>query len=540
MQNPPPVVSNRLTLSKFIKSPFGEIVFLTLIFFVSLLVRRIGLKFGSPFLTHPDEWTLIEPAFTMTQERTFDSGNYQRPDQIMQMLNFFYLNIISLIKTGKDISVSLRANEFLYYYYARLLIAIFGSLIPVVAYKIGKQSTIDYSVPAALLFSFFPVYVLHSHFATPDIPITLFTLLVILFSLQYVREKDLKYLFLATLLAAINTAEKYPGLVSFGIVAFSIIWIQNDKFRGQPLKILKYSCIEGLKFFGIYVFLLYIVAPNLFINYGDVIDNIRAEARTTHPGADGLGWLGNMGYYVQIFLKYSNSGVVLLVFAGIAGMFITRNYELLFGFYGLVYWIILSRLALHWERWALPMYTFPLLLAAFGFAFLWHNLKSKRIPRAAIGALMGLALVGLLMQSLSLSIRYSYTHTTVTAYQYCRDSGINQEDSAYEGYSPFMPSSNRFMDTSLITNESKYIILSSGAHGRFYDEPDRYQDRIQFYEQIRKDNLLLKKFTATEPSSQIPLLAWADDIWYYASLHLGIQSTPRYVGPTIEIYQISE
>ena len=78
------------TLSTFLKSPLGEYVFLALIFFLALLVRRIGLQFGNPFITHADEWTIIEPAIEMTRNRTLDSNNYVRPDQITQFLNFVY------------------------------------------------------------------------------------------------------------------------------------------------------------------------------------------------------------------------------------------------------------------------------------------------------------------------------------------------------------------------------------------------------------------------------------------------------------------
>lgn len=531
--------SQKLSLHTFIQSPLGEIVFLTLIFSLAFLIRRIGLKFGSPFLTHPDEWAIVEPAFSMTQNRTLDSNQYIRPDQITQLLNFFYLNVLNLIKTGKDISATLPGDKFPLYYASRVMIAVFGSLIPIIAYKIGKEGKINFSVPAALLFAFFPVYVLHSHFVTPDIPVTFFTLLIILFSLRYVRSKNTKYLYLATFFAAVNTAEKYPGLISFGIVVFSILWVQNEKYSKQPLRILKNACIESLKFFGFYVFFLYIVAPNLFINYGEVIENIKTEARSTHAGSDGLGWLGNMGFYIHNFYRYANFGVALFILAGIAGMFITKNYVMLFGFYGMVYWVILSKLALHWERWALPMYTFPLLLAAFGFAFLWHTLKSNRVPRTVVGAAFCLAIVGLVMQSFSLSIRYAYTNTTVAAYQYCQDFGIHQDDTLYEGYTPFSPSSNSFIDLSLMMDETEYIILSSGAYGRFYNEPDRYADRILIYEQIRRENVLLKEFVATEPASNIPLLAWADDMWYYASLHLGATPSPRFSGPTIEIYRIN-
>lgn len=527
------------SLTGFFTSPLGRFLFLLFVFTAAFIIRRIGLKFGSPFLTHTDEWAIIEPAYTMTRDHTLDPGNYQRPNQITQMLNLVILNIVSLLKTGQDISISLPLDRFGFYVTARFLTAILGALIPLVAYKIGKESSLDYAIPAALLFAFFPSYVVHSHFVTPDIPITLFTLLVILFALRYVRTLNAKYLYLAVFMAAVNTAEKYPGLISFGIVVFAIIWVQKSRYRHQPVMVLKHSLVESLKFFGFYVLFLYLVAPNLFLHFGVVIEQIRNEARPLHPGADGLGWAGNLLYYATSFASSANFIVILLVAVGIAGMFIARNYLLLFGFYGLVYWVVLSKLALHWERWALPMYTFPLLLASFGAAFLWQVIKEKKVLRATIRVVLGLSLAALIMNSLSSSIRMTYPHTTVAAYQFCRDMGIREDNTLYEGYSPFMPDGVKYLDLSQINAETEYIIISSGMYNRFYAEPERYAAKIELYDRVRSENTLLITFSKTPPASTSSLLAWADDIRYYISVHLGIKPAPRFSGPTIEIYQVS-
>ena len=78
----------------------------------------------------------------------------------------------------------------------------------------------------------FPSYVLHSLFITPDVPITLFTLLVIYFTLRYLVKNDEKSIYIAAAFAAINTAEKYPGLISLGIVILGIL-IKSSEFQGE-------------------------------------------------------------------------------------------------------------------------------------------------------------------------------------------------------------------------------------------------------------------------------------------------------------------
>ncbi len=524
---------------RFLRIPLVEYAALGLIVATAFVVRYIGLKFGYPLLVHADEGAILSLVVQMTRDRTLDPGNFMRPDQILYLLNFIFLNGISFIKTGKDLSASFAADPFYYYYCARILTAVLGAFIPLAAYKIGKESKVQFALPAALLFAFFPVYVLHSHYVTPDIPITLFTLLVILFALRAVRHGQPKHLYLATLFAAINTAEKYPGLLSFGIVLIAILWIQVRRYEHRPGAIIQHTLLEGAKFFGLYFLCLYLVAPNIFINYGLALDQIKNEARSTHLGADGLGWWGNMLFYLKNFVSYTNAAVILLAVVGMVGMFKARQYELLFSFYGLAYWVLLSKMALHWERWALPMYTFPLLMAAFGMGYLWQVGQTRRWLRIVLGTIFGLAIGWSLLFSLSLSIRMTYTNTNAAALQYAQANGITPENSVFEGYTPFLPGTRKFFDPAEINGQTRYLLLSSTMYGRFYNEPARYAQEIAQYEAAKKDGTLIQEFSRTDPASSTRIVAWLDDLRYYIGVYLRKTIPTRMVGPTIQIYQLA-
>lgn len=532
-------IQAKTILKKFLNYQYLDSLILFFIVIVSFIIRYIGLKFSFPLLTHTDEFAIIDPVVRMTQNNTFNPNTFYRPDQILYFLNFIYLNAISFFQTGKNLSFSIQIDQYAYFFYSRILIAIFGSLIPVVAFKIGKESEQNFSLPAALIFAFFPAYVFHSHYITPDIPITFFTLLIILLSIRYIKDLNVKYLYLASFFCAVNTAEKYPGLLSFGIIIVSIILAQIKIEPEKLLQRLKNIVFSSGKFFIVYLFFLYLVAPNLFIEYGQVTQFILNEAGSTHLGADNLGWLGNARYYVSEFLRQSNLLIDLFALIGVFGLIkYKRNYSLLY-LYGVLYWIILSKLSLHWERWALPMYISPLLLAAYGYFFLRNNIFNKKLYKSIISGLFLVSILMMFIFSFSTSVRLTFTDTRVLALQFCNSKGINQDNAIYENYTPFSPAlrSGNFQYLSDQDNSREYIILSSYMYDRYYAESLRYKEQINYYEKIKEENTLIKSFRA--PQLENSISAYLENIFYYIRRVLGQKLPDRITGPTILIYKVN-
>ena len=100
--------------------------------------------------------------------------------------------------------------------------AVQGALLSVVAWFIGrKYKKIDFSWPAAVLFTFYPPFVLHSHYVTVDIPLTLFVMVVLLFCLNYLSSNKRFWLVMACVFVSIATLENI-GILSFGIVLATI------------------------------------------------------------------------------------------------------------------------------------------------------------------------------------------------------------------------------------------------------------------------------------------------------------------------------
>ena len=519
---------------------FKEFILLLSIFLISLFIRRIGLKHGFPLLTHPDEPTIINPVLRMTSLKTLNPGNFNRPNQILYYLNFIYLNLVSFIAYGKNVNLAYEEHYLNIFYHSRLLISIMGSLIPVIAYKIGKEFKPVFGYAAALVFAVFPLYTLHSLYVTPDIPITLFTFLVIFFILRYLNTGSERYWVFATIFSAINTAEKYPGLISLGMVFAGIaihIFSNNKTAKLEKFKTLfRYS----IKIIITFLISLFIFAPFIFIEYQSVIEALIRESRTTHLGADNLGWFGNMLFYLKTFFSYSNFIGILFFGIGLFAIIRSRNIKYLVLMYGFLYWIILSKLALHWERWALPMYISPLFLIAIGVTAVWLNFKNNKFVRIVMIVVIGCFFFQQSVHTLSVPTRMKYVDTRLVARRYCEQNGITTSNSIYEGYTPLQPQHYKLLfDDYLIKDlNPEYAILSSYIYNRFYVEPERYAYEISVYDQLRNNNDLLQQIEPDRAPNTI--IEQLNTIIYYTRKQLRLTNEERYTGPTIEIFRIIE
>jgi 4-amino-4-deoxy-L-arabinose transferase-like glycosyltransferase len=516
-----------------------EFAALGLILLAAFLLHFIGLKFGYPLLTHTDEPVIVNPVVQMTANSTLDPGGYYRPDLILIYLNFLIFNAVSFLKFGKNVAVTFAGNELTYYFYGRLIVALIGTALPWVAYLVGREWRKNLAIPAALLFAFLPSFTLHSHYITPDVPTALFTLLVLLFATRYLKTGQQHWLTWAIIMVAVNTAQKYPGVISLGIV-FAAILIH---FQGAALpwgrKTIAALLGQMLRACVTFAIAFMVLAPSAVVNYGKVIDVINANNQTTHLGADGLGFWGNMQYY---FTQYANQAGPLLVLLGLIGLFAifkTRAWTKLIVLYGLFYGAGLSLLALHWERWGLPMYTAPLLLALAGYDYL-HTVLRSRPLRWGISALGMLMVAWLFLSSAAISIELSYPDTRVAALSYCQNEGITPANAIYEAYSPFAPilqavpiQYNYAQDTS-----RNFLILSSAMFARYKADAIHYPQIVAEYEQIQNQNPLLISFDP-QPSAQT-LREKLSAVRYYIYSFLRLPVEIRYSGPQILIYRVQK
>ena len=514
------------------------VLFLSIVFLVGLGIRSIGLDYGNPLLVHSDEENIVRSALRFTPGTGFDKLAYNRPAQILTAANAVLLRMYSQARWSESLYDTYFKHEFELYVAARFLTAVLGALIPLAAYFIGKQFKPDFSIPAALIFCFFPSFIKHSHFVTPDISITLWTLLVMLFSMRYALGKGKGSLWLAVLFVAVNTADKYPGIISSVMVLGALIL----RFKAESKLIGKFDYkhffLMGLGCVAAFFAFLFLVAPNLYLHFDAVIKAIIHESNPVHLGSDGLPYHLLVLKYLSYFISSANWVLIGLVIIGMVALVDMKQKISWFLLYGVLYILVLSVLGKNIERWALPMYTSLLLIASFGAAWLLKRFQTNQVLLKLVKSafLVGLGL--LMLAGISESLVLNLPDTRVIALSFLEREDITETESYFDGFSPFSPRDYPLDRGPNLDELAKYryAILSSYHYQLYFDNPERSADQIPFYTQIRQKGVLLKElkpFDATTISHQWALLKDAIQRLIFD------QKPALYAtGPLLQIYQL--
>ncbi|NLO71519.1 MAG: phospholipid carrier-dependent glycosyltransferase [Porphyromonadaceae bacterium] len=451
------------------------------------------------------------------------------------------MNILSFLKFGMNYSWVYWQDPFFFFTAARWMTAIQGALIPVIAFLIGKKfKNNPFAFASALLFTFYPPFVLHSHYVTVDIPLTLYILLVLLFTINYLTTDKKFWLTLASVMATIATLEKYPGLLSIGIilVAIGIKAFKKDE-QGNQL---------GWKFFFkttltsalVCILSVLVFAPQLLIHFDLAWKQIVNEARPTHLGSDGLGWAGNILYYFKDFYQNSGLFIFILVLIGLVAIILLKDPNYLLLMFGIGYWITLSVLALHHSRWSLPMIISPLFLAAFGVTKIWQLSEKKKVARIMVIVALTMVSLPFVLKGINTSIMLTWKDTRNIALNYMEENGIDPEITISDGYTPHYPNSKTdiFAFNIFEPNEKKYIVFSSIMGDRYAAEPERYIQENAFYATVRSNLELVHEFHPyPEP---VTLIEHFQVILEYLNWQISKSESQFTRGPKLEIYRLPE
>jgi hypothetical protein len=517
---------------------------LTLIILGGAVARLVGGSWGLPLELHPDEWVIVDGAIDMARRHSFEPPYYFRPDHVeMQLSNLAYL-AYSYLFHGSSPEALYASDPAPFILISRTITACFGVAMIVVAYLIGTRFTRAIGILAAFLVAFYPPFIENSHFATPDVPLTCAFMIVILACMRYLTSPSWGNLLLASLGVSVAIAIKYPG--ALGAIMIAIVVIVGGVRARAWSRVL----VHGVAAIAAVIGFLFAISPVLFTNAHVVISNLTSEATDTHLGADGLGWAGNMVFYAEGFA--TSAGIILLVCLALGVMWSIRL-RLLQSiplWSGAIFWVLLSHVPLHWERWSLPMDVTPLLLAPIGAYYSFRYLRDKGAARwltwgaAGLGAVMAANLV---IGSVAVSARYAakYTQTLGTD---LAARGINPTNTISEPYAPFLIVGDtpifssfeviggRLVLSNKVDHRSamRYVALSSDMYDLYEADP-KYVAEQRFYAILDKQFPLLATYQPAAVGQ--PTVFEIPSIWNAVAnvvevAHGGLS------GPTIKIYEI--
>lgn len=512
------------------------------IFLMALLINLPGVKFGFPLLTHNDEPSILQHVVNMTESGSFVNTNYHKPHQTSTHFFYGYLNLVSHLARGKNIAQVNEQEPTFMYLHARIVMCVIGALISLLAWKIGnllKGPSLGFFF--ALLCLLYPSYIMNARYVTPDITITMFTFLTVFLALKYLKTNRIMWLALASISSGLCVMEKYPGLLTASVVIIALVLryvLDKETPTSQKVKPFFRDAIFMLICF---LLVLLVLGHNLYMNLDKVINGLKNESRSYHPGHDGLTFFGNLKYYIKEFLGQTNPLIWASAFLGFFVLIKRKNTLAIVFFVGVIYWFALSTLGLHWERWSLPMMIAPLFLSACGLAFVYDQVKEHKPDKVFYIVLLMLGVGLYAINSFSEGLRWVWPDTRWLSLQYLNEEGIKEEECVYEGYTPFYPQKWKHfhdLDRETILDGKKYIIMSDHMHSRFFDEPERFADIIDYYEFLRSKSTLIKVFT---PDRNYQTLSQkVGKIWSYIQWALnGFSQTDITTGPIIEIYRIN-
>jgi len=483
---------------------------------VGLGVRLWGIGWGLPYLYHPDEPLGVWVSLGMLKTgdlnpHFFGYGSVFFYLQALAYVGYFLvgqvmglfqapMDIPDIQKVALGVGRSFMPSQIVA---GRLVSVLLGGLCIVLAYYLGQRLVSRQAgVLAAAFVALSPSLTLHSQLITPNILATL-SILLELAALVRIRS-DSKWLDYALVGVAFGlaVASKYntalliiPMAVTYGLARGRLIW----RTPGVYISLV----VAGLTFLLVTPYAL--LDTTKFVE--DTLFHLRYYSEASHAGMEG----NSLEFYVSYLLHQDG----LLGFMGLAGAvwYAPRRDRngLILAAFAVPYVLYISTLKLRNDRTILIVLPVLFIMAADGMCTFWRYIQTRRAGwRRTVARII---LVGVVIGSLAYqgwqTVQLNIRLTTPDAREYARDWIATNipvgARLAAESYAPFLDPAERpvtYFDRLIDHAPAWYkaegyewLILSSGAYGRFYAMPDRYPAEIAQYEAFRDQFTLAAEFT---------------------------------------------
>ncbi|MEJ2210517.1 MAG: glycosyltransferase family 39 protein [Anaerolineae bacterium] len=488
------------------------------ILFLSLLLRLWGSDFGLPAYTlyHPDEHALVDRAAAILWTGDWNLHRFNYPPFYAYVQTLAYAGYFLL---GASRGLWSQVPPFTltqYYHIGRGVTALMGTATILVIYLTGRQIFRRRAglLAAALLGGAY-LHVIHSHYATFDVMVGLLASLTLLFSTLIEARGQARWYLLAGLCAGLAGATKYNGAVVFVLPLVAHV-------LSSPWG--EWGWLDGRLFLAGGGFLLGFLGGNPFA-LGDLPAFLNGLAQVLHhygteqPGFEGR---GNWRWYLGVFATSADAPWLAAGLAGLAGL-VWREWKkgLLLLVFPLLYYLMISRFVVRFERNALPLLPF----LALGGGWLLDSVADRlasliRRPGqdrpanqawshgfAAVSCVALLALP--LAADVGLDLALSRVDYRESAGRWVEENVAPGTKIAIEHYAiPFDYDNYHVEDVVRIGDHDlawyvqegfEIVIVSDGVWPILLDQPEIYYDRVAAYEAVTGSSTLLAEFVPDPP-----------------------------------------
>lgn len=419
-------------------------ILLTCFFVVGAGIRFIGVGSGLPYVEMEDEHFFVDPALRIASGG-WNPGWFGAPGQPVIYITGFVFRVVNAVinwHNGTSLAAfqNYAADMVPFQIAGRVWIALVGATLPLLAFWVlHKYSRTTAWI--AMVFVGTNFYLLHySHIIRPDILQTTLLFLTLGFFIRGLLQPENNRLWIyAGIFFGASITTKYPSLFITPTLVYGAwyLWRQHA-LRAQAIMRFVVATISSC----------IVTAPFMLLDWHTAAVNFRTEQRTTHLGHDGLGFFGNMWWYFTEVLPWQvGTGLLALVCIGLVMRIVVyirhrrvsnMHYRVLV-ISAVSYFILTSYLALHWERWLIPVSALALMLAAMDLhsAYLWLRTK---LPQHRAVAVCAFATAILLLAPITRLYKtvdaYSAPDTATQAAAWMQANIPEDATIAYESHAP--------------------------------------------------------------------------------------------------------
>lgn len=376
---------------------------IALILVLAAALRFWGLRWGLPnedhsYSYHPDEFLTVGAAASILAGGL--PGFYNYPSLYLYLAALSILSA-SVYGLGQDMGSV--------YLAARVITALMGVAAVAATYWAAKKwadTTWDrpghvapdsrgIALVAALIVCIAPLHVQHSHFATVDVPSTLFVGLCLGFAFLVLSRGSWRDYLLCGAMAGLAAGTKYnAGLVVLSLLAAHFL---GSKDRNAGVRRL-------LVALGAFVTAFVISTPGSIMETRSFIHGLTYEMRHAAEG-HGLVFAGTGNGFIFTFMSSLWYGLgpalaILFVASVLYGLIRLDHRALVVLAFTIPYYALISLSQVRFARYALPMYPAAALLIAWMAIDLWRRIP--KVIRWTWAAILTLTLAGTFLYTIAL------------------------------------------------------------------------------------------------------------------------------------------
>ena len=421
---------------------------------------------------------------------------------------------LPLLAVDPALAARVGGNPGKYFWLARLLSVFYAVAALPLVYAIARRAFDPATgVVATWLALLSPLALTHAQMIRTDSAGLFYGVLALWCVLRVLERPTLGAHVVAGLALGAGIGTRY-FLVTFvpalACADLALLWRTTDPSERRRLL---GAAVAGLACVGLGFFL---TTPYFLLDFASVWKNLAHEMREEHLGADGLGFAGNLLWYLTSALPLTMPATWLaLALAGGALAAWRRNVAAgLVALCAVLFVVAISTASLHWQRWLIQVVPLLAIFAAAGMVCLARLLAggaARLVPSASRAAP---AFVALLVLVLTAGPAAAYFRTGLLQ-------GVpGTRLLAREWIERNVPPGTRIVadfytaplhDTEIAADYHfalasdgtleqyraagyRYAMISDSIYRRFFREARRYPREVEFYETLLKSGTLVQRF----------------------------------------------